>query len=164
MAFLRQARRDSNGIAQGLSADAVLSGGTPAWFVSNCNNTVVTPRAPNSAIARLFAERMANRRAMDDIKVGDPETDMLAAYRSGQETLQKMYEPTLRHVNALAQLSRENGKPFLLVHLPMAFQVSPTFWDMGRKAYRMDDRIYDSSEDVMVKNFCAAQTMILPIR
>jgi hypothetical protein len=158
-AYLKQARFDLNGIAQGLSADAVLSGGAPAAFDSNSVNPLVTRFAHYSAIVRLVAERMANRRAMDRIKVGDPETDMLAAYRSDAEMLQMMYEPTLKHANALAQLARQYGKPFLLVHLPMAFEVSGTEWDIGRRAYHMDSRVYDNKEDIMVRNFCTVQAI-----
>lgn len=157
--YLKMARLDSNGIAQGLSADAVLSGGTLAARDSNLINPLIARLAHYSALARFIAERMANREAMDRIKVGDPETDMLAAYRSDAEMLQKMYEPTLKHANALAQLARQHGKPFLLVHLPMAFEVSATAWDMGRMAYRMEARVYDSNEEAIVKDFCAGQAM-----
>ena len=84
---------------------------------------------------------------------------MLAAYRSGADVLQQMYEPTLQHAGALAQLSRVHGKRFLLVHLPMAFQVSATAWSEVRKAYRLEPRIYDSNEKAMVKDFCDAHAL-----
>jgi hypothetical protein len=96
---------------------------------------------------------------MDQIKVGDPATDMLAAYRSDSNFLAQMYEPTLRHAGALAEFARQNGKPFILIHLPMAFQVDANAWDQGRKAYRLENRIYESGEGNIVKDFCQTQKL-----
>jgi hypothetical protein len=157
--FLKQARLDDHGIAEGLSADAVLAGGTALAAEHSAVPPLLAALADHSAIARLVAQRLANRAAMDRIKVGDPASDMLAAYRAGPDLLERMYEPTLKHVAALAELARAHGKPFVLVHLPMAFQVSATSWDQGRKAYRMEERIYDSNEEALVKAFCRAHAM-----
>jgi hypothetical protein len=157
--FLKQARLDANDVVEGLSADSILSSGTSLSQEKQSVPTLLATLAKYSAVAHLVAQRIANQSAMDRIKVGDPETDMLAAYRSDAGVLERMYRPTLRHAGALARLARESGKPFVLIHLPMAFQVSANAWDHGRKAYRLEERVYDSNEEALVRDFCAEQGM-----
>ena len=104
--FLEQARVDANDVAEGLSADAVLSSGKSLSQEKRSVPMFLATLAKYSATAHLVAQRIANQRAMDRIKIGDPETDLLAAYRSDAGVLERMYRPTLRHAQALARLAR----------------------------------------------------------
>jgi hypothetical protein len=157
--YLRLAHKDSHGIAQGLSADAVLNGG-----VSETEAVKSRPVAPwieslsrISATVRLIRNRLANEAEINRIKIGDPETDMLAAYRSDAASLQTMLQPTLQHVAALADWTRQRGAKFTLLYLPMAFQLSPDAWDQGRKAYRLSATRNDDGDIGFIKTFCTDQ-------
>jgi hypothetical protein len=153
--FLGHASLDPAGVATGLDADAFLSQGAPASAVeSKPLANLFNSAAAHSALIRLVAQRVANRDAIEQIHPGDPETDMLAAYRAGPDQLRGMVKSTLHHAAALADLARQKGKPFLIVHLPMAIQVSTDEWSQGRKAYKLEDRVYDAGETAAVREFC----------
>ena len=161
-AYLKRAVLDANGIAEGLDPDAVFDApsaapgragtaeGAPRWLVS-------LGRA--SVLARFAAQRIANRRAMDRVIAGDPETDLLAAYRIMEAEVPRLFEPTLRHVRALQQASARQGRKFALVHLPMPFQLSRVEWGEGRKAYRLEDNVLNSSETTLIGRFCSESGM-----
>lgn len=153
--FLSKARLDANGIAAGLTDPSAFASIAPrkpeprrAGFVAGLGNY--------SALVRLVEQRFTNRAAINAIEAGDPRSDLFAAYRAEQSRVGDIYEPTLRHVGALADFAEANGARFLLVHLPMPFQVSDEEWSEGRQAYRLGEGSF-AAEEAVVKAFCAEQ-------
>lgn len=157
--YLKSAGKDRNGIAQGLSADAVLQGGTgeTAESGSRTVRSWVETGSRWSALVRLVSNRFANEAEISRIKIGDPYSDLLAVYRTDSDA-DRLLQPTLRHVSALADLTNKNGARFIFLYLPMPFQLSDRAWDQGRKAYRLTDKANDR-EMVAVRSFCMAQKL-----
>lgn len=154
--YLKSAGRDRNGIAQGLSADAVLQGGTGEAAESQTRLMPWVETASRwSALIRLVRNRFANEAEINRIKIGDPASDLLAVYRPDSDA-QQLLQPTLQHVSALAELARKKDARFILLYLPMPFQLSDAAWDQGRKAYRLAGKGNDR-EIAAVKSFCSAQ-------
>jgi len=152
--YLSRASFDDAAIATGLSVDAILSGGVGASELSNefdMTNLLRELGGP-SEFARFVAQRLAARKAIMKITPMDPKTDMVAIYRADESSATELYEPTLRHVGALAEMARANAIDFLVVHMPMAFQLSDEEWKEGRKAYKLDQQTM--AEETVVKRFC----------
>jgi hypothetical protein len=158
--YLKIAAKDRNGLAQGLSADALLLGGSSETAEPSGSRTAmpwVETAARWSALIRLVRNRFANEAEINRIKPGDPYSDLLAVYRTGSDA-QRMLQPTLQHVSALAELSRKNGARFIFLYLPMPFQLSDGAWDRGRQAYRLTGE-RDDHEITAVKSFCTEQNL-----
>jgi hypothetical protein len=156
--YLKSAAKDRDGIAQGLSADAVLQGGS-AETAEPISRLMSWMAAGSrwSALLRLVHNRLANEAEINRIRIGDPNSDLLAAYRSDSDA-QRMLQPTLQHVSALADFSRKNGARFILLYLPMPFQLSDQAWDQGRKAYRLSGA-GNGQEREAIASFCTAQKL-----
>ncbi len=99
---------------------------------------------------------MSNAEAQDRIVAGNPDSDMLAAYRADVSELERFYRPTLKHAEALTKLADAHGVPSLIAHLPMAFQLSGEEWKIGRRAYSLEARAYPGGEKGVVSEFCAS--------
>jgi hypothetical protein len=157
--YLKIAAKDRNGIAQGLSADAVLQGGTGQAGDAGAPTTIpwVETASRWSALVRLVNSRFANQTEINSIKPGDPYSDLLAVYREESDA-QQMLQPTLQHVSALADWTRQNGAKFIFLYLPMPFQLSEKAWNQGRKAYRMSGVGNDREKDT-VRQFCIAREL-----
>ncbi len=156
--YLKSAAKDRDGIAQGLSADAVLQGGSAE--AAEPGSRLMSWMAAGSrwsALIRLVHNRLANEAEINRIRIGDPLSDLLAAYRT-ESDVQRMLQPTLQHVSALADFSRKNGARFIFLYLPMPFQLSDQAWDQGRKAYRLSGG-GDGRERETVAAFCTAQKL-----
>jgi hypothetical protein len=140
-----------------LSADAVLQGGTGEAAESQSRTVMPWLETASrwSALIRLVRNRFANEAEINRIKIGDPASDLLAVYRADSDA-QQMLQPTLQHVAALAELARKKDAQFILLYLPMPFQLSEGAWDQGRKAYRLAGKGNDR-EIAAVKSFCSAQ-------
>jgi lysophospholipase L1-like esterase len=139
--FLRKANCDGEGLATGLNVDALLN--TPAPAAATTGNAfvdspLVSGLSEYSSLARYVRARVANRIALKSIVAGDPESDLLAAYRAPPEQLAGLHAPTLRHVAAMAALARAAGVPFLVIQLPLPCEISPVEWRRGRQLYAMD--------------------------
>jgi hypothetical protein len=159
--FLTRARLNSQGIAQGLSADAVLSGGQKSspktkasWF-----DSTLAAASEYSDLALLIKQRLDNAQAIEDIDAGNPLTDLLAAYRMDQSDLVQNYERTFAHVSDIAALAASENVPFTLLHIPAPHEVTDKGWLVGREAYGLEPRIYDTPEEGVVKAFCAEQNL-----
>jgi hypothetical protein len=156
--YLKSAARDRDGIAQGLSADAVLQGGSAETAEPGSRLMSWMERGARwSALIRLVHNRLANEAEINRIRIGDPTSDLLAAYRTESDA-QRMLQPTLQHVSALAEFSRKNGARFIFLYLPMPFQLSDQAWDQGRKAYRLSGA-GNSHERQAIASFCTAQKL-----
>jgi hypothetical protein len=138
--FMRKAEVDGQGLALGLNVEAVLNPPAPSTGTGTAfDDSSLTARlAEYSSLVRLIRVRLANRAAQRSIIRGDPQSDLLAAYRAPVESLAEMHEPALRHIAGMARLAREAGVPFLVVQLPMPFEVSDQEWVKGRKIYGLD--------------------------
>ena len=154
--YLREAATDSRGLATGLSAEAILSGGTPerefrpSWETS----TPVQAISRASAAARLVVQRLVNRAASGHIVPGDPVTDVLAAFRVHAEALDRLFTPTLAHLSGVAGLAKQRAIPLLVVHLPMPFQISDEEWKLGRSAFKVPDHASSTEESRLIEAFC----------
>jgi hypothetical protein len=156
--YLKSAAKDRDGIAQGLSADAVLQGGSGETAEPSSRLMSWMERGARwSALVRLAHNRLANEAEINRIRIGDPYSDLLAAYRTDADA-QRMLQPTLRHVSALADFSRKNGARFIFMYLPMPFQLSDRAWDQGRKAYRLSGAGNGLERDA-IGSFCMAQKL-----
>jgi hypothetical protein len=156
--YLKSAAKNRDGIAQGLSADAVLQGGSAETAEPGSRwMSWMAAGARWSALLRLIHNRLANEAEINRIRIGDPNSDLLAVYRS-EPDVQRMLQPTLQHVAALADFSRNNGARFILLYLPMPFQLSDQAWDQGRKAYRLSGA-GNGQEREAVGSFCTAQKL-----
>lgn len=157
--YLKNAVKDRNGIAQGLSADAVLQGGTTEAMDSRPPTAMPWVDAVSrwSALVRLVRGRYANEAEINRINIGDPYSDLLAVYRadSGAE---RMLQPTLQHVAALADLAQKRNAKFIFLYLPMPFQLSDGAWDQGRRAYRLVGKGNDREIEA-IRSFCNAQNL-----
>src|SRR5262249_28944355 len=158
--YLSIAHKDPNGISTGLSASAVLSGGTPQAITQQSSSRGwLDYLSGHLATVRLVRSRFANEAAMDKIKAGDPATDMLAGYRADRARLGKMSEPTLKHIAATVEFAHQKGAKFILLYLPMPFQLSDTAWDVGRQAYRLSKVQAPDGELEVIKSFCLARKL-----
>ena len=158
--YLSSARINPEGIATGLSASAILSGGTPQTFAQQpASSKWLDYLSRYLATVRLVRNRFANEAAMNEIKAGDPVTDLLAAYRADRVTLGKIFEPTLRHVSAIGEFAQSKGAKFILLYLPMPFQLSDNAWDVGRKAYRLSKLPAPDGELDVIRSFCLARRL-----
>jgi hypothetical protein len=157
--YLKSAAKDRDGIAQGLSADAVLQGGT-GETAESASRTVMPWMETGSrwsALVRLVRNRFANEAEINRIRIGDPHSDLLAVYRTDSDA-QRMLQPTLQHVSALADLTHKNGARFIFLYLPMPFQLSDRAWDQGRKAYRLSGGGNDLEREA-ISSFCMVQKL-----
>jgi lysophospholipase L1-like esterase len=66
---------------------------------------------------------------------------LFAAYRAAPEKLADMHAGTLRHMAAMAHLARAAKVPFLVVQLPMPFEISASEWGKGRAIYGLTSEV-----------------------
>jgi hypothetical protein len=152
--FLSRAALDAEGIATGLDPDALLAGvGDSA--ADTAPPGILDALGRWSELARLLATRIRNYRAQQALVHGNPGSDLLAVYREGVDPA-ALYEPTLRHVAAMRDLAAEDGLPFLVLHLPMPFQLSEAEWTEGRKFYRLAPGLRAPEEREAVAAYCTA--------
>jgi lysophospholipase L1-like esterase len=148
--FLAKAELNKEQIAQGLNVDAVINAPTTkkAGVAGNAfvDSAIVTGMSEYSCLARLVRSRVANRAAQQSIVPGDSQSDLFAAYRAPAEKLADMHAGTLRHVLAMARLAREAGLPFVVVQLPMPFEISTSEWGHGRQIYGLTEEVRVPSE------------------
>jgi hypothetical protein len=153
--YLKIARKDGNGIAQGLSADAFLNGGTTESAKPKAGPAWMQDMSRWSALVRLIRNRFSNSAEIERIRIGEPASDLLAVYRAGVDPA-TMLQPTIAHIAALADLVRKRNARFVLLYVPMPFQISDQAWDQGRRAYRLSGQINDG-EIPVIRSLCAAQ-------
>lgn len=106
-----------------------------------------------SVAARLAAEMWGVRLAHPDLSPGDPVTDRLAGIRG--EDLKAVHAPSLRHVQALADLAASRRIPFTLVHIPLPPQVAENVWTEGRKLFGLPAGMVGTDDREVVAAFCA---------
>lgn len=137
--FLAKAKPDQDQLAEGLDLDLVIDAPSAKPEAPSGNSLAhsqtLKAAAEYSHLVRLVRTRLANRAARQSVVPGDPKSDLFAAYRAPEETLPDLYAPTLRHVVALGRLARGAGLPFVVVQLPMPFEVSAQEWARGREIY-----------------------------
>ena len=125
--FVRRAEKDGDGLVTGLDLDAGLP--------PDEARPRTAPRSSPSCshLVRFLDARMENYRARRNIVPGDPSHDLLAAYRG--DDLPAIHQATWRHIHGMARVAEQAGLPFLLVYLPLPFEVSPVEWEQGRAIY-----------------------------
>lgn len=148
--FLAKAELDKDEIALGLNLDALINAPTVKQDAATGNafvdSAIVSSTSEYSSLVRMVRSRIANRAARQSIIPGDPRSDLFAAYRAPAENLPEMHAPTLRHIIALGRLARAAGVPFLVVQLPMPFEISATEWSRGREIYGLTGSVAVSPE------------------
>ena len=154
--YLADAELDSDGLAIGLSVDAIIKGGSSVKDGSEtfASSPAARKLAEYSALARMVLMSLNAKHERDKIIPGDPRTDLLAGVRAEGGALAKLHEPSLRHVAAIARLARQQNTPFLLVHLPLPHQISASEWSKGRVAYGLENRTYAAADRTVVEDFC----------
>ena len=151
--FLAKAQVE-DGLAKGLAEEAPREplmphsedypAKPPTWLVK---------AASFSVAARMAAELWGVRLAHPDLVAGDPATDRLAGIRA--EDLKAVHAPSLRHVQALADLAESRRIPFTLVHLPLPPQVAENVWTEGRKLFGLPAGIAATQDREVVAKFCS---------
>ncbi len=138
--FEPRARKDSRGLVTGLDMDRVLQGGAgkaePLPSIAQ-GSPWLRAGTVYSHVVRLLVGIIDGRRARGRIVPGDPRSDLLAAYRADPEQLSQLHGCTFRHIEALAQDCARQHRPFLVVTLPMPFEVSEVEWQRGRAIYQL---------------------------
>jgi lysophospholipase L1-like esterase len=137
--FLAKADLDKDQIAVGLNVDAIINAPNAKQTAASGNffvdSAVIKGMSEYSSLMRMVRSRMANRAAQQSIIPGDPHTDLFAAYRAPAEKLPEMHAATLRHLVAMGRLAKQSNLPFLVVQLPMPFEISASEWGRGRQIY-----------------------------
>ena len=151
--FLAKAKLE-DGLAAGLAEDTARAplmphsedypATPPTWLVK---------AAGFSVAARMGAELWGVRLAHPDLVAGDPATDPLAGIRA--EDLKAVHAPSLRHVQALADLAASRRVPFTLVHLPLPPQVAENVWTEGRKLFGLAEGVAAMDDRKVIEAFCA---------
>jgi hypothetical protein len=101
----------------------------------------------------MGAELWGVRLAHPDLVAGDPATDRLAGIRA--EDLKAAHAPSLRHVQALADLAASRRVPFMMVHLPLPPQVAENVWTEGRKLFGLAAGVTAIDDREVIEAFCA---------
>jgi lysophospholipase L1-like esterase len=154
--FLARAEKDAQGLATGLNVDQVLAGvptkAEPVQSIA-ANCPLLRAGTVYSHLVRLVVALIDSRRARNRIVPGDPQTDLLAAYRAGPDRLAELHAPTFRHIEALARASERRQTPFLVVTLAMPFEVSAVEWSRGRAVYKTgtDPAAYRPTRELAAK-------------
>ena len=129
--FLSHAELDSNGTALRVNTHALLNE-KPSKLPAS-QNPVLETLGRYSAIIQFFNTRLENYHKQQQIKPGDPMTDLLAGLRGNN--LQALHTPSLQHVEAMAVLARQHRISFRVVGVPLPQQLSAWEWQEGRRAY-----------------------------
>ncbi len=158
--FVSRANLDEQGLATGLDVRALLQGPTHSGG-SSSQESSPSFLTRHSHLVRLIATRMANAESMTNLIPGDPTTDLLAPYRMPSSQRDSLHEATWRHIAAMARMAEEAGAPFLVVHLPMPFEVSPVEWSRGKEIYDVADKTVQS-DDIAVATKAALDAAGIP--
>lgn len=147
--FIKRAELNKEGLAIGLDIDKFLSGGHAA----STRQSWLKELAYKSALFRLIYVRLDNYSKLNAIVLGDPQTDLFAAYRN-TKNLDSLYEPTFLHILAMKNLAEKNHATFTLILQPLPFQLSETEWSEGRKIYKISSLTDTKAELNLVNGFC----------
>lgn len=151
--FLAKAKVE-DGLATGLAEDAPRDPLMPhAEDYPATPPTWLVKAASFSVAATMAADFWGVQFAHPDLVVGDPATDRLAGIRG--EDLKAVHAPSLRHVQALADLAASRRIPFTLVHIPLPPQVAENVWTEGRKLFGLPAGIAAMQDREVVASFCA---------
>ncbi len=160
--FLSRADVNADGLAVGLSVDALLQSNVKDQSDvsgSVLDSKVARRAAQYSALINLIVSRLVVHREQQRVIPGDPQVDLLAGVRANPDKLPELHEPSLRHVAAIARGAKALRLPFLLVHLPLPHQLSSVEWSKGRLAYGLDARIYPAPDRGVIDNFCRKENL-----
>jgi lysophospholipase L1-like esterase len=133
--FLAKASRDEAGLATGLDMNLLLKTPAPNVAAMGGDAPIGPGLAEYSGLARFVRARLANRAALKSIVPGDPQSDLLAPYRAPKQKLAELHAATFQHIAGMAKVARDAQVPFVVVQLPLPFEVSPVEWQHGRQLY-----------------------------
>lgn len=148
--FLQHAIVDSTGLAKQAGSDfpsAVGKANDDSGWLSNF------------MLIRLLKERMEASDARKRIEPGNPATDIFAATRGSSENMENLHAASLNHVRALAKLAHEKNIKFMLLHMPLPHQVAEDEWLEGRSAHRLEHRIYETPDVLLLNELCVDENI-----